>query len=349
MANIIDALPAETFSRAEKWNRAKLESAALHLPLDQQEVLCDAASSKSHKRRKVKGIVLRSTSPPLPKAMDNELPTFFETVSQERCNTDYFHRSEKSSTKTMPSFLQVNRERVHAALRWLKEHNPLYRNIVISAERLCTLPEDAIPEDLLAIAKHSVDNELLAQENDNYMPEHDSDADGEGMSSWLLVWPHLRGIHFSGDTDTEVDSDLDDSEDCPPCPVVSEPESIPLRSLGVVDVAACDVTENEMLASALANVARTDKMEGWAVKRSSDFVNEYPRRTADGACYEGSPENLNHLLGSFPCLFPYGEGGYEIDRLSPVSYDAHVFGVLQKRQLCAAAGLQIARSTFFTS
>ncbi|KAF8256534.1 hypothetical protein EI94DRAFT_1793103 [Lactarius quietus] len=45
-------------------------------------------------------------------------------------------------------------------------------------------------------------------------------------------------------------------------PTRDEPQSIPLQSLGVVDVSASDVTQNEILASALANVTRPDKA-GW--------------------------------------------------------------------------------------
>ena len=48
-----------------------------------------------------------------------------------------------------------------------------------------------------------------------------------------------------------------------------------MHSLGVVDVAAADVSENEVLAHALANITQLDKAQGWAIKRSSDFVNEY--------------------------------------------------------------------------
>ncbi len=108
-------------------------------------------------------------------------------------------------------------------------------------------------------------------------------------------------------------------------------------------------------------------MEGWAIKWSSDFVNEYPQRTENGVLSDGSPENPNHLLGSFLCLFPYGMGGYKVNRPTPVSYEAHarwslhyndkcfrkdhhfmfqLFGVLQKRQLCAAAALQISKTCF---
>lgn len=142
---------------------------------------------------------------------------------------------------------------------------------------------------------------------------------------------------------------------------------VPLHSLGVVDVAATDVQENEVLAHALSNINTTEKSQGWAVKRGNDFINEYARRDEQGLCFEGNTENPNHLLGSFPCLFPYGEGGFEVKRPQSVSYDNHarwalryadkrfrsdfhfiflVFGVLQKRQMCSAATLQVSKQTF---
>ena len=144
-------------------------------------------------------------------------------------------------------------------------------------------------------------------------------------------------------------------------------DAIPLQALGVVDVAANDVNENEILAHALANVSRAEKGTGFAVKRGGIFVNEYPRRNTDGSLSDGLGENPNHLLGSFPCLFPYGLGGFEVPRSTKVSYEAHsrwalryadrrfckdfhfvfqVFGVLQKRQLCAAAVLQVSKPMF---
>ena len=143
--------------------------------------------------------------------------------------------------------------------------------------------------------------------------------------------------------------------------------SMPLRSLGVVDVAANDVTDNDVLAHALLNVSDHDKAQGWAVRRSSDFVNEYPRRNSAGELTSGTFENPNHLLGSFPCLFPYGCGGLEVQRSVKVSYEAHVrwclryhdkrfrldlhfifqvFGVLQKREMCSSASLQISKRAF---
>ena len=134
-----------------------------------------------------------------------------------------------------------------------------------------------------------------------------------------------------------------------------------------MDVAGNGVEENEVLSHALANVSMSERAEGWAIKRSSDFVNEYPRRTADGSLSAGTADDPNHLLGAFPYLFPYGLGGFEVDRPTPVSYEAHsrwalrysdkrfredhffmfqLFGVLQKREICAAATLQISQRSF---
>ena len=100
-------------------------------------------------------------------------------------------------------------------------------------------------------------------------------------------------------------------------------EAILLQSLGVIDIAATAVPDNKLLANALLNVSQTNKDEGWVVKCSGDFVNEYPRVDECGTRFAGSSENPNHLLGSFPCLFPYGLGRFEVDRPSKVTYENH--------------------------
>ena len=78
--------------------------------------------------------------------------------------------------------------------------------------------------------------------------------------------------------------------------------TIPLQALGVVDVATNGVTDNELLANALANVSHTDKTDGWAVKWSTDFVNKYPCLDEDGMrfCY---------ALGERPARLE--RGGYD--------------------------------------
>jgi hypothetical protein len=67
-----------------------------------------------------------------------------------------------------------------------------------------------------------------------------------------------------------------------------------------------------------------DITERYAYKRGGRYVNEYARAREDGSPYEGDPENPNHLLGSFPTLFPYGEGGLETNRPVKVGYEKHI-------------------------
>ena len=80
--------------------------------------------------------------------------------------------------KTMPGFLRVNRDRVHDALLWLKMHNPIYRDIVISADRLLELPVDDVPDEIYTLAKHSDDLSQLGHEDDGYVPNEYAYDDG---------------------------------------------------------------------------------------------------------------------------------------------------------------------------
>lgn len=142
-----------------------------------------------------------------------------------------------------------------------------------------------------------------------------------------------------------------------------------MQALGVVDVDGNDVPENELLAHALSNAANNgNRPDNFHIRRSSAFVNEYARKDeATGQRSDGGPSNANHLLGTFPTLFPYGTGGLEVGRPIDVPYETHVrwalrygdrrfrkdlyfvfqvFGVIQKRQVCRSASLQIKRSSF---
>jgi hypothetical protein len=88
--------------------------------------------------------------------------------------------------KCMPDMFRVRRSRVRKALEWLKEHNPLYANITISASRLADLPDDDIPYELTSTAKLSTDVNALYEEQDGYVPSQEaseSESDeGEKLS-----------------------------------------------------------------------------------------------------------------------------------------------------------------------
>lgn len=75
----------------------------------------------------------------------------------------------------MPDMLYVRRNRVRQALEWLKANNPLYRDMIISEERLSQLPESGVPREIMSTVKHSSDVGALAREQDGYVPIDDDD------------------------------------------------------------------------------------------------------------------------------------------------------------------------------
>jgi len=63
---------------------------------------------------------------------------------------------------------------------------------------------------------------------------------------------------------------------------LSGPNVIPLQSFDVVNAGGTDVTEDSLLGQTLARMSQSERGEAYAIKRSSDFVNEYPRTDEDG-------------------------------------------------------------------
>ncbi|KAG8935210.1 hypothetical protein FRC01_005466 [Tulasnella sp. 417] len=143
---------------------------------------------------------------------------------------------------------------------------------------------------------------------------------------------------------------------------------IPLQQMGVVDNDMTTIDSVTLLQSAIANLSEGEREEGIAVRRGSKFISEWPRRDPiTNQLTAGSPDDPNHLLGAFPCLFPYAAGGFEVDRPHPVPYHrqggwcldypdrrfrknpafiAQVFGVLHKRQVCSSASIQVRRPAY---
>lgn len=85
---------------------------------------------------------------------------------------------------------RVRRQVVADALRWLKSHNRYYYDIDISNDRLASLPEDDVPDELLAVVNQTEHPEILDQENDDYVPTYaDERPTGTGMyfKCWIAV------------------------------------------------------------------------------------------------------------------------------------------------------------------
>ncbi|KAJ3568696.1 hypothetical protein NP233_g5549 [Leucocoprinus birnbaumii] len=255
--------------------------------------------------------------------------------------------------RTMPDLLKVRRQRVRDALAWLKANNPLYSNIVMSEERLQQLPEDGIPTEIMATARFSTDLDSVMREHETYVPQDNDD-----------ILPIPEGTHAIGDVIAADDPQDNEGEQTE----AGEPAVIPIHALGTIDVTGCTIPDAELMAHALANTAEGHSGRDLQIRRGSAFVNEYARTDPiTGERTDGGPSNPNHLLGSFPWLFPYGCGGFEVKREIDVPYETHakwaltyadkrfrldmrfifqVFGVIQKRAVCRAACLHISKPSF---
>lgn len=93
---------------------------------------------------------------------------------------------------------RVRRQVVADALRWLKSHNRYYYNIDISDARLASLPEDDVPDELLAVVNQMENPEILDQENDDYVPAYgDEQPTGTGtyFKYWITVGNMLKYVN----------------------------------------------------------------------------------------------------------------------------------------------------------
>jgi hypothetical protein len=79
---------------------------------------------------------------------------------------------------------RVRREVVYEALVSLQTNNPIYADVEIDGSRLEMLPEDDIPEELLAIVRHDDDDELVERERESYVR---NDSDGEEIVNEMKV------------------------------------------------------------------------------------------------------------------------------------------------------------------
>jgi len=74
------------------------------------------------------------------------------------------------------STFRVRRKVVHDALLWLKENNPYYAEIDISASHLEELPEDDVPEEVMDIICQSDDVGMIEQESAGYVPQDNDEG-----------------------------------------------------------------------------------------------------------------------------------------------------------------------------
>ncbi|KAF7320708.1 ATP-dependent DNA helicase [Mycena chlorophos] len=259
----------------------------------------------------------------------------------------------------LPDIFEVRRQRVADALLWLKANNPLYADVEISADRLSSLPEGGVPPEIALAARYNPDASVIEREHAGYVPM-DEDPGGDGDQEPDEAEERQPPVQHL-DMHAQLNSDPEE-----PALEVYEPAVIPLQAHGSVDLNGEALTDGELFMHAVDNLHPGQKKRDYAVRKGSGLINEYPR-VKDGQRFVGEPGDANHILGAFPCLFPYGLGGFEVDRDINVTYEAHakwalcyddgrfrrdiyciflLFNVISRRRVARSASMQINRASF---
>ena len=130
---------------------------------------------------------------------------------------------------------------------------------------------------------------------------------------------------------------------------------IPFQVSGSFDMDSSTANADEVTMWGLMNLWQQNQ-EGPYLVKHGEPVNDFP-----------NPDCPNFFERAFPCLFPWGEGGFERRRSTPISFRGHVrwalqyfdrrfrkhetfpfvaFGILQKRETLTAARLQMRKKQF---
>ena len=83
--------------------------------------------------------------------------------------------------------LIVRRQRVHDALVWLKEHNPLYKDVVIAMDRIADIPEhDIIPIEP-QVVPHSDEQDTLTSRYDGGIRSLREESESNNESAQSII------------------------------------------------------------------------------------------------------------------------------------------------------------------
>lgn len=206
----------------------------------------------------------------------------------------------------LKSTFRVRRRNMCEALLWLKENNSLYGDICIDEERLRMLPEDGIPEEVLSLIRQEVEGELAEQEEASYVSVprgqdyHDERSSKSSFSEFLFKKEGTNILLIDN-------GDVEDSEGRQG----EHGEVIPLQFVGVEDVDLNQLSSNELLLHALANLRSSDSEEGgYAVRHGRVPIFNLPIVSQD--CQSTTFNNdFDVFAAAFPVLWLYGEGRWD--------------------------------------
>ncbi|KAF8603659.1 hypothetical protein BDV93DRAFT_442049 [Ceratobasidium sp. AG-I] len=238
----------------------------------------------------------------------------------------------------------VSKSRLKTIFRVRRKIHPGYAQLDISREALFLLPEDDVPEEILATLHLELDESVVERESAGYVPPEGNNAQLKSRNTLGQKILVSHNIH----------------EDV-----------IPLEFSGTAAADGTQITSKELMLSAIKNLKKElgDRMsaEGAYAVRHGGFARDfgYLKRGEDTS--EDTHEDENPSAWTFPSLFPYGVGGLEAKRAVPVSFMEHTrvclqhydrrfrrdhmfpywsMSIQQKRQALNAARLTMGRKDF---
>ncbi|KAF8342506.1 hypothetical protein F5887DRAFT_1214938 [Amanita rubescens] len=122
---------------------------------------------------------------------------------------------------------------------WMPNNPRFYGHIRISSEHLDSLPDDGVPLELMAIARHVDDPDLVHEQNDSYIPGKNDEIDSDACNA---------------DVDSEEGSisDEDDLESVPP-------EVFPIQVSGAIDTDLTSMSAPDLLRQGFRKMDQDDK------------------------------------------------------------------------------------------
>lgn len=253
-------------------------------------------------QRGIKGHII--IHPQHPEHIENVLPLTMDDAAAPICVIFIGHtHPSKQWLRANATPLCVCRDKVHAALQWLKLHNPLYHHVYIDMQRINALPEDnVLPVDPEVVAPSDTQNALQSRYDTSVaFGQYEDQIDG-------------LTAHKESMCPTAISSGVDTYEGRLP----GGDNTCGFESLVITDVDGC-LPADKLRAATLRHF-----------RREGGYLDVPHDRSAEN-------EFFNPILFPkvYPTLYPYGIGGFE-DCRRPVKasmkhHVKHLFNLSDKR------------------
>jgi len=216
---------------------------------------------------------------------------------------------DRPKDKDLKPFLQVRKDKVLAALRYLVEHNPLYHDLTINYDMMDNWPDEFIPpeiaENVITLTSpdhHEREGYTVSLEHGNY--ENDFHAAQDEAFNYDDPDAFITGSVYTDINGERIDPNVR-MIDALLGLVTGNSSSKPDEDSSIGDTEAAEDTSDEYQHGQKDTPVISYAIRGHATKMSNW-------------------EDPHYFTGAFPTLFPNGFGGHqhETERPVPVSLEA---------------------------